>query len=364
MKLPLRWRFLWWHVGLLLAGCVLTVVISLRQQGDAGQGWRRALEAVAEGFLPLLIISVVSYLLFVKRIMQPISQLTEAARQIASGRFQNRVTPGGTSVETDELCHAFNLMAGELEASFHRIHDFTLNASHELKTPLTIIRAELERLLGADHLPPTDRGRLENCVEEIDRLTRILTGLSLLVRAETNDVAIAREEVDLAALVRESADEAEVLGQAAGIVSVVDRCDPAVLPGDRARLRQMLLNLTDNAVKYNIHGGRVIYRLVRQGGFFRIEVQNTGHQIPDEELPRVFDRFYRSRKSRDSGAEGTGLGLSIVKWIVSVHGGEISVTSAGGLNTFTVTLPVEGVQHRDKQLSSHGSGIHGRISKI
>lgn len=364
MKLPLRWRFLWWHVALLLAGCVLTVVIALRQESDEGHRWSRALEAVTEGFLPLLIISVVSYLLFVKRIMQPIAQLTDAARQIASGSFKNRVVPGGTSMETDELCHAFNLMARELEDSFHRIHDFTLNASHELKTPLTIMRAELERLLGTDHFPPADRGRLENCVEEIDRLTRILTGLSLLVRAETHDVAIAREEVDLAALVRESADEAEVLGQGAGIVSVVDRCDHAVLQGDRARLRQMLLNLTDNAVKYNIPGGRVIYRLVRQGGFFRIEVQNTGHQIPDEELPRVFDRFYRSRKSRDSGAEGTGLGLSIVKWIVSVHGGEITVGSAGGLNTFAVMLPVDGGVHRDKQPLSSDSGIHSRISKI
>jgi signal transduction histidine kinase len=241
----------------------------------------------------------------------------------------------------DRMSAAFNAMAARLEQSFAQIHEFTLHASHELKTPLTVMRAQLETTLAqSPPLAAPHRNALANLLDETERLARIVDSLALLARADAGIVALEREPVPLAELVREAAEDAEVLAQPAQVRIQLSRCDPATILGDRHRLRQVLLNIVDNAIKYNHSGGRVELALTRTGNGAEIIVANTGPGISPGLLPRVFERFTRSESARRHATDGCGLGLAIVKWIVDAHGGQIHLTSEPGqLTTVTIFLP-------------------------
>jgi signal transduction histidine kinase len=235
----------------------------------------------------------------------------------------------------------FNDMTARLDDSFQRIRDFTLHASHELKTPLTVLHGELEAALQDPALPPAHRERCQTQLDEVQRLAAIADGLTLLTKADAGQVPLARKPVPLDELVRDALDDALILARPHGVRVELGTCDAVVVAGDRHRLRQLLLNLTDNAIKYNERDGRVTLALHRAGDAAELTVANTGPGIPPDKIGRVFDRFFRVDDSHNNAVEGCGLGMSIVHWIVTAHGGTIRLRSLPEpLTTVTVRLPV------------------------
>ncbi len=275
-----------------------------------------------------------------RRAFVPIATLTAAAEKIQESSLVQKLPRSGNGDELDRLTEVFNAMTTRLDGSFQRIREFTLHASHELKTPLTILHGELETELGAEHLSAAQRERLTSQLDEIQRLTKIVDGLSLLTKADAGQVALQFERLALSEIVRDAFADAQILGKPAGLSVRLVVAEEIEIRGDRHRLRQLLLNLADNAVKYNQPGGLIEFSLRRDGADAELKLSNTGKVIPPEILPRVFDRFFRGDPSHNAAVDGCGLGLSIAQWIVAAHHGDIRITSAQPLTTVTVRLPM------------------------
>jgi signal transduction histidine kinase len=222
------------------------------------------------------------------------------------------------------------------------VREFTRHASHELKTPLTVIRAQLESALcDGNSGPVAQQAGIREALDEVQHLACIVEGLTFLTKADAGLVQLKREPVQLDALMRECLENAEALAQTRALSVSLDAVTPVVVQGDEERLRQMLLNLTDNAVKYNCEGGQVVMALRRANGMAELTIANSGEGIPPELLPRVFERFVRSDTARVNVAGGCGLGLPIAAWIARAHGGEIQIASTPGQSTLvTVKLPL------------------------
>jgi signal transduction histidine kinase len=190
-----------------------------------------------------------------------------------------------------------------------------------------------------ESLSPAERERLFSQLDEVMRLSKIVDGLTLLAKADAGQIALNLETVRLDELVRDNFADAQILAEPHGIKVELEACEEVSVRGDRHRLRQLLLNLADNAVKYNHPQGRVTMSLRRAGNLTRFTIANTGAGIPPEVLPRVFDRFFRGDPAHSNSVDGCGLGLSIAKWIVSAHDGEIRIASVQG-NETTVIVEV------------------------
>ena len=298
-------------------------------------------EVFLYGGLPALLVALVGGWFLMRRALFPVIRLTQAAERIHLGNLEERLPRSGSGDELDRLTEVFNAMMGRLENSFSRIREFTLHASHELKTPLTVMRGELETALRDHRLAPEHRDLFASQLDEIQRLTKIVDGLALLAKADAGQMRLSSEPVRFDELVKDSFADAQMLGQPHKIAVTMTACDEITVQGDRHRLRQLLLNLTDNAIKYNQPQGTVTIALRRNNGTAELEIANTGAGIAEEKLPRVFDRFYRGDPAHNSEIEGCGLGLSIAQWIVHAHGGKIAITSGPvDLTSVTVRLPI------------------------
>lgn len=277
-----------------------------------------------------------------RKTLAPVAGLTRAAENITSRNLNEGLPRTHNGDELDRLTEVFNAMLSRLDDSFHRIREFTLHASHELKTPLTILCGEIETALRDESPSPAERERLASQLDELRRLTRIVDGLTLLAKADAGQVALKIEPVQLDELVRDNFADTQILAEPQHIQVELAACEPIPIRGDRHRLRQLLLNLADNAVKYNQPQGRVAMNLRRANDAAEFTIANTGPGIRPESLPRVFDRFYRGDPAHSDAVEGCGLGLSIARWIVSAHHGTIQIESAPGqLTNVTVRLPLE-----------------------
>jgi len=277
---------------------------------------------------------------FIQRALRPIDDLVSSVEHFHAGNLQHRSARSFNLDEVDRLATAFNAMACRIEQSFQQIQAFTLDASHELKTPLTIMRAQIETLLESDPLSALQRESLHSTLEEIERLARIVDGLTLLMKADAGLVPLRREPIAFDELVSESAEDAAVLALPLEVAVEIPRCDPALILGDRHRLRQLLLNLIDNATKYNRPAGSVTISLTAIDRTAELRITNTGPGVAPELAERVFTRFVRGDHSRSDGVEGSGLGLAICKWIVEAHDGTILMTPAPDRTTVTVRLPL------------------------
>lgn len=278
---------------------------------------------------------------FMRRALTPVAELTAAAEKVHEGNLNRKLSRTGNGDELDRLTEVFNAMTARLAGSFSRIREFTLHASHELKTPLTVLHGEMETTLADVSLAPAHREQLLSQLDEIQRLARIVDGLTLLTKADAGQVQLAREPLPLHELVTEVFADAQILAQPRGVQVSLVRCDEVILAGDRHRLRQLFLNLADNAVKYCQPRGAVRIELRAESGDARFSIANTGPGISPEQLPRVFEPFFRGDPSHNSAVDGCGLGLSIAQWIVAAHSGTIQITSAPGeLTTVTVQLPL------------------------
>jgi heavy metal sensor kinase len=280
----------------------------------------------------------VGYLL-ARKALAPVDRLRRSTEEITADRLDHRLPVANPRDELGRLSQTLNAMIARLERSFAEIRRFTADASHELRTPLTAIRTEAEVAL-ARPLPAADYQQLLGSIlEECDRLARLTDQLLTLAREDASAARRVRDPVDLAALTQGVAETMRPLAESRGLRLDVEAGGPLPVSGDAARLRQVLYNVLDNAIKYTPEG-RVTVRLARRDHAVGITVQDTGIGIPAEHLPRVFDRFYRVDKARSREQGGTGLGLSIAQSIVAAHGGTIELSSTPGQGTTcVVTLP-------------------------
>ncbi len=240
--------------------------------------------------------------------------------------------------------HTVHSTIKNMQTAYEQIQTFSANASHELRTPLTIMRGEIELALRNPKTPDQYQQLLGSLHEEIMRLSRILDDLLLIAKTEIGERPIELSPVDLRELVEELADEAEMFAEQTGIKFELGETIDAFIEAEPLRIRRVLLNLIDNAVKYNRKNGTVRLSMEREDDFVAVHVQDTGIGIPHEAIPRLFERFYRVNDSEKQGTKGTGLGLYLVHWIVKNHGGTIDVQSVPGEgSTFTVRLPLRNI---------------------
>ncbi|HET7293335.1 MAG TPA: heavy metal sensor histidine kinase [Vicinamibacteria bacterium] len=276
-----------------------------------------------------------------RRSLGPLARMAENARRITAEQLHERLPVERSSAELDQLGEAFNETLARLERSFDQLRRFTADASHELRTPLTALRSVGEVGLRSARSEDEYREVIGSMLEEVDRLSRLADELLMLARAEAGGARLRLEPVDLAALAREMVESLAVLAEERRqLLEARDEGWPLVVQGDRLALRQALLNLVDNAIKYAPEGSCVTVATKAGAGGATLEVRDEGPGIPAEHRERIFERFYRIDKSRSREMGGAGLGLSLVKWAAEAHGGRVELeTAEGGGSTFRLVIP-------------------------
>jgi signal transduction histidine kinase len=271
----------------------------------------------------------------------PLEHVTDTALQITRADDLSRRIPyqGPPDDEIGQLIHSFNETLGRLESLFHTQRRFVADVGHELRTPLTVIKGNISlmRKIGC-----SDEESLTNIETEVDRLTRMVGDLLLLARAESGKLPLDRRLVELDTLLLEVLQQTQILARGKLELRLGD-IDQVLVCGDRDRLKQVLLNIVSNAIKYTQPGGRVVAGLGKVNNQARVTITDNGPGIPAADLPHIFERFYRIEKSRTRGGDtkGFGLGLSIAYWIIHNHAGRIEVDSKEGVGTtFCIWLPL------------------------
>ncbi len=276
--------------------------------------------------------------------LEPIEQIINEVEAITDGRSLHRRLPSDLgSEELSRLGTTLNAMVGRLETSFGALRRFTADASHELKTPLTVLRADVERAMHPNAAGSEAMQALEEALQETARMSDLVDSLLTLARADEGRFDIHREPVALGPLVRDVYETAVILGEHAEQAVTMSVLEEAMVDGDARRLRQLFLNLITNAIKYTQRGGKVELSLSRRiGDEITFTVRDSGIGISAADLPYVFDRFWRADRARSRGSErsGFGLGLAISQWIAQAHGGRVIAQSRLGRGSvFTVVLP-------------------------
>lgn len=290
--------------------------------------------------LALLLAGVGGYIL-AGRMLAPVAAIARKAREITAERLSERLPIENPGDEFGKLAHVFNHTLARLEDSFRRLRQFTADASHELRTPLTAMRSVGEVALRDNRDAGAYREAIESMLEEVDRLTRLVESLLQLTRADAGRAALKAEALDLGQLVRETVEHLRALAEDKSQVIRMHVVDGAIARVDRDTLRQALINLLDNAIKYSPPGGSIDVSVSRDGDSrVQLSVSDAGPGIPPDQQALVFDRFYRVDKARSREAGGVGLGLSIARWAVEANGGQIELESAVGRgSSFRIILP-------------------------
>ena len=284
----------------------------------------------------------VGYLL-ARKSLAPVDRMVAEAAEITATRLDRRLEVPQAKDELARLARTLNDMIERLERSFTRVRRFTADAAHELRTPLAVIRTSVEVALREPRSPVSDRRVFEDLLEEADRLGRIVSQLLDLCREDHGIPTSSHQLIRLDELAHEITDLMQVAAEEKGLRLAVDEFPPCRVRGDEDRLRQLLINLLDNAIKYTPAEGSVTVHGATFAGSARIEVIDTGSGISREHLPHVFERFYRADASRCREIDGTGLGLAICRSIAEAHRGQLWVESEAGCGTKVVlVLPREG----------------------
>ena len=293
----------------------------------------------------IVLVSIASSYLIAGRAIEPVETLINEVEAITDGRSLHRRLPSDLgNEELSRLGITLNAMIARLETSFSALRRFTADASHELKTPLTVLRADVERAMHPGSAGGERMQVLEEALHETTRMADLVDSLLTLARADEGRFDLHREPVAMAPLVRDVYETAVILGEEAGLEVGLAVLEQGTVDGDVRRLRQLFLNLITNAIKYTPRGGRVELSLSqRVGREIAFTVRDTGIGIAAVDLPHVFDRFWRADRARSRASErgGFGLGLAICQWIAQAHGGRVGVQSRLGRGSaFTVTLPL------------------------
>ena len=323
-------------------GSMLGVLLYISPVDEMMDSLNSVVRQMLTVFVAVAALAVLASLLLSSLLTRPVTDLTGVIQRMGKGDLSVRAPVRGSG-EMRELANSYNHMAEQLESLDKSRNQFVSNASHELKTPLTTMKICLESLIYQPDMPEELRTEfMQDINHEIDRLTGIVTDLLTLTRMDNKADKLTLASCDLGVLTKETVRALLPIAQKRG-QTLTCECDSAVIGiVDRAKLNQVIYNLTENALKYTPDGGRIAVVLRRRGGNAVWQVTDNGVGIPQEDIAHIFDRFYRVDKARSRETGGTGLGLSIVHQLVLMHGGEISVESVHGSgSTFTVTIPLE-----------------------
>ncbi|NQT74387.1 MAG: HAMP domain-containing protein [Chloroflexi bacterium] len=276
-----------------------------------------------------------------RRALKPVDDIAQTTLEIEkSGDLSQRI-PVNTKDELGRLATALNQMIERLEKAFKRQQQFTGDASHELRTPLAIIEAESTLALEKDRSAEEYRQSLETVTQEAENMSNIIDQLLALARADAGKEQLTFEEIQLDELLRDVASDADVLCREKGLKFEFGSIEDVTVRGDNSGLRQLFLNLLNNSIRYTPSGGSITISLAKEGNQAIASLTDTGIGIPEDEIPNVFERFYRVDKARSRADGGSGLGLAICKHIAEVHGGSVEVESRQGEgSTFSVRLPI------------------------
>jgi heavy metal sensor kinase len=291
--------------------------------------------------LPLvLVLAGIGGYVLASRSLRPIQLLARKAEEIKSDRLHERLPVNASDGELADLARVFNAMLVRLEQSFEQLRRFTSDASHELRTPLAAMRSVGEVGLQKNSTPEAYRDVIGSMLEEANKLTRLVDSLLTIARADAGQIQLTPCLFPAINLAHECASLFEVLLDEKGQLLTVDGPADAMLRGDWLLLRQALVNVVHNAIKYTPRGGRIALRIRSSEKRVFLEVEDAGPGIPAAEVSKVFDRFYRVEEGRSRGAGGSGLGLPIARWSVEMHGGDISAHTVEGRGcTFRIELP-------------------------
>jgi heavy metal sensor kinase len=291
--------------------------------------------------LPLLIgLAGVGGYWLTSRNLAPLAWMAEQARRITHSNLESRLEIGAAAEELVVLSGAFNELLSRLDQSFDHMRRFVADASHELRTPISIIRGEADVALSSDRSAAEYRQTLAVILDESRRLSRLVDDLLNLARADAGRVRLQVQEFYLNDLLAECCRSVQTLAGARHIAIECTCSDDVTFRGDEELLRRMVMNLIDNAIRYTPGGGKVKVALEPAADGVTICISDTGAGIALEAVPHVFERFYRGDKARSREDGGFGLGLAIVKWVAESHNGAVQVASSPGVgSTFTVTLP-------------------------
>ncbi len=311
----------------------------------------RTVDAAMDRLLKIMLVggavTLITALLFgdylITRALRPIDTIAQTAQQITAADDLSRRIPYKSQDELGQLTETFNQTLERLERLFNAQRRFVADVSHEMRTPLTTIRGNVSLMERIGY----DQEAMAAIESEARRMTRLVEDLLLLAKADAGRLPLEEALVELDTLVLETYNQARLLSN--GVNVQLGQIDQAQVMGDSDRLKQLLLNLATNGLKYTPHGGTVTLSIRRTNGWVMVDVSDTGVGIPPEDLPNIFDRFYRVDKARARAMGGTGLGLSIAKWIAEAHGGDLTVSSVVDVgSTFTLKLPaIPDDAHRD-----------------
>ncbi len=311
---------------------------------EANQSWREILGSALIVFPFIMLLAVWGAYVLAGHVLKPVDTIRQEVEAITDGRsLHRRVAVEGADDEMARLASTLNDMIGRLETSFGALRRFTADASHELKTPLAVLRADVERAM---HVSPNSDDQavaLEEALQETARMADLVESLLTLARADEGRFDLHREPMDLEAVAQDVFETALILGEDAGLEVTMSSTGPVTVNGDRTRLRQLFLNLITNAIKYTPRGGKVELSLHVTDRNAHFAVKDTGIGIAAIDLDHVFERFWRADRARSRMSErsGNGLGLAISQWIAQAHGGQLLVQSRLHRgSTFTAILPV------------------------
>jgi heavy metal sensor kinase len=338
------------HGALLIAAVPATAADGTRYRVEVGtsaapleQMLRRLLEMLAVG-LPLTVaVAVAGGFVLVRRALDPVERIARKAQAITQHNLSERLPVVHSGDELERLSLSLNHMISRLQEAIDGSKQFVADASHELRTPLTVMRGELENLAQDRQLGRETRETLGSVLEEVERLAEIVESLFALSRLDAGERSSEWRRFDLAELAATTAEQMSLLATDKNVSVTCESGAGVMVEGDPARLKQVIVNLLDNAIKYTTAGGRVRLAVRREQGCAVLEVADDGIGIPAEALPHVFKRFFRVDTSRSREQGGAGLGLAIVKSICSAHGADIEVISEVGRgSTFRLRQPLAG----------------------
>jgi heavy metal sensor kinase len=306
---------------------------------DFDETMRKLLIVMVIGIPTSIGVTIIGGYFLAKKALRPVDRLRKAALKITLSNLGEKIDIGGRRDELGRLAQTFNEMISRLRESFQRINQFSIDVSHELKTPLTILKGETEVALRKERDVEGYKRILESNLEEVDRMADIIDDLLLLSKAEAKEVQLNLAVVSMRDLVADVCVNMKIFADNKGIELMVKNLEDVRIRADESKIRRMLLNIVENGIKYTPPGGKVEISSFANNGYVQIDVKDNGVGIPDGDIKFIFDRFYRGDKSRKRES-GSGLGLSISKWIAEMHKGSIDVISQPSEGSlFSIKLP-------------------------
>jgi len=317
---------------------IVQVASSLETVDHALQNVKRML---ALGIPSLLLVALWGGWFLAGRALNPMDSVVDAISNLDADSLDARIIEEKGTLEVRELARSFNALLGRLEDSFRRVKEFTADASHELRTPLTVLRGETEVALRKPRSTEEYQDVLASTLEEVHRMSRIVEDLLLLAKGDLGEAPVNKTSLDLNEVLGDIALQAQLVSETKNISVIFEEAPSIKIMADPLRIRQLFWNILNNAIKYTPQDGMIYISIKTENNEnVKVAISDTGIGIPEQDLPHIFERFYRVDKHRARSQGGSGLGLAICKWITTAHGGKIEVHSNPGEGSvFTIVLP-------------------------